>query len=154
MFILKQRKKYQAYYKKKKIRRICEIDNLVSGEIEIREKHYIMSNGWWLFFMVFDVVAGFIGSIYEDVEEKKLKSFSIKYEGIDPETFEVDITPTEIIITGVKKYKIVDFKETVPELMTKRIKARKKIILGIVFSFLVLVAAGLAIIFIVKGYSM
>lgn len=145
MSLIKQRNKFNVYYKQKLIKKISYIKDLKQGEIELVEKNYITGNLWWLKVLIMDIFFGFIGSTYQDDEVVPIKSFTIEYSDIDPTLFEIDINENNFSISGVKWYSITKTKESIPELMTKRIKAKKKLIIALCISMLVLVAMVISI---------
>lgn len=145
MSLIKQRNKFNVYYKQKLIKKISDIKDLKQGEIELVEKNYITGNLWWLKVLIMDIFFGFIGSTYQDDEVVPIKSFTIEYSDIDPTLFEIDINKNNFSISGVKWYSITKTKESIPELMTKRIKAKKKLIIALCISMLVLVAMVISI---------
>lgn len=115
-----------------------------SGEMLIVEKNYITSWYWWLKVLIVDIFMGFIGSTYQNDDITPLQIIQLKYKDIVYDEFSIILEGKNIKITGVESSDIVSVKEEIPELMMKRVKNKKKLI--VCLCILILIAVFIIII--------
>lgn len=134
--------KYNLYQNGMKINSLNKLKK--SGEMLIVEKNYITSWYWWLKVLIVDIFMGFIGSTYQNDDITPLQIIQLKYKDIVYDEFSIILEGKNIKITGVESSDIVSVKEEIPELMMKRVKNKKKLI--VCLCILILIAVFIIII--------
>ena len=143
--------KFDLYQNNKKIKSINQIKSLDEGELVILEKNYIMSHFWWLKVLIVDIIMGFIGSTYDDDEVKPLKKVTINYKNIQPDMFSIEITDKKIYVKGVETYNISKYEEIIPDLMVRRIENKRKLIITLALSIILIIFSIIALLIILNS---